>query len=72
MGDEPLKPGLWIPRLGSLVSAFGFGFFKLDRKGNLTLEPFEENVVDIETILPFVTPLIDEYGFPLASVIEIA
>lgn len=70
VGDDPLKPGLCIPRLGSVDTR---GFFKLDRSGPLAndaeLDPFEENVVDMDTMLPFV-PLTEEYGFPLASVIE--
>ncbi len=71
VGEDPLKPGLWIPRLGSVDT---LGFFKLERKGvfdwnDVALEPLDESTVDMDIMLPFV-PLIDEYGFPLASVIE--
>lgn len=55
--------------------SFGFGFFKLDRRGDLvtddsTVEPLDPKVVDvvyIEAMLPFVAAV---YGLPLASVID--
>ena len=61
MGEEPLKPGLWIPKLGSVDT---LGFFKLDLSGLLVsdgaiVDPFDENVVDIDIVLPL-APLIDE------------
>lgn len=72
VGEDPLKPGLWIPKLGSVDTR---GFFRLERSGPLekdvVVEPFDEMTVDIDTMLPLV-PLFDEYGLPLASVIEIA
>lgn len=55
--------------------SFGFGFFKLDRKGDLvtddsTVDPLEPKVVDVvymDAMLPLVAAV---YGLPLASVID--
>lgn len=58
-----------MPKLGSVDTR---GFFKLDLSGLLAsdgavVDPFDENVVDIDIVLPL-APLIDEYGLPLALV----
>lgn len=71
VGEDPEKPGFCIPK-----PSFGLGFLRLDLKGDLvteesTVEPLEPKIVDVvcmEAVLPFVAA---EYGFPLASVIEI-
>jgi hypothetical protein len=58
VGEPPLKPGFWMPRPST---AFGRGFFRLDRSG-LLVEPFVE-IVATEPTLP-VTVLIVVVGEP--------
>lgn len=71
VGDVPEKPGFCIPK-----PSFGFGFLRLERRGervmeDATVESFVEpivvEVVFMEAILPLEAVT---YGFPLASVIE--
>jgi hypothetical protein len=53
VGECPLNPGFWIP----IPSGLGLGFLRLDLSGLLVtdpaVEPFDDVVVVIETILPF-------------------
>lgn len=74
-GDRfaPEKPGFCIPK--PLASRFR-GFFKLERSGDLVtdpsnVDPFDTlvTVVFIDITLPW--PLLDTYGLPDESVIEI-
>lgn len=57
VGDVPEKPGFWIPS-----PSLGFGFFRLDRSGDLVMEdptvdplvdPTVVEVVFMEAMLPF-------------------
>lgn len=58
VGEVPENPGFWMPK-----PSLGFGFFRLDLRGDLATEdeaavdPFDPKVVDAvptDTVLPLV------------------